>query len=84
MTENEATVLTTRPLKRLPLALILPHCLFALKYQRSDDFLNPVKVNQSKNDFAFLFLKNGHSRPLFLYFCIFNTQLTVNKCSIYK
>ena len=26
----------------------------------------------------------GHSRPLFLYFRLFNTQLTVNKCSIYK
>ena len=25
----------------------------------------------------------GHSRPLFLYFRLFNTQLTVNKCSIY-
>ena len=24
-----------------------------------------------------------HSRPLFLYFRLFNTQLTVNKCSIY-
>ena len=24
----------------------------------------------------------GHSRPLFLYFRLFNTQLTVNKCSI--
>ena len=27
--------------------------------------------------------KMGHSRPLFLCFCLFNTQLTVNKCSIY-
>ena len=26
------------------------------------------------------FLKNGHSRPLFFYFRLFNTQLTVNKC----
>ena len=30
------------------------------------------------------FLKMGNSRPLFLYFHLFNTQLTVNKCSIYK
>ena len=29
-----------------------------------------------------LFLNMGHSRPLFLYFRLFNTQLTVNKCSI--
>ena len=29
------------------------------------------------------FKKMGHSRPLFLYFHLFNTQLTVNKCSIY-
>ena len=29
-----------------------------------------------------LFLKMGHSRPLFLYFCLFYKQLTVNKCSI--
>ena len=29
-----------------------------------------------------LFLKIGHSRPLFLYFCLFYKQLTVNKCSI--
>ena len=28
------------------------------------------------------FKKMGHSRPLFLSFCLFNTQLTVNKCSI--
>ena len=28
------------------------------------------------------FQKVGHSRPLFLYFRLFNTQLTVNKCSI--
>ena len=27
------------------------------------------------------FKKMGHSRPLFLYFRLFNTQLTVNKCS---
>ena len=26
--------------------------------------------------------KMGHSRPLFLYFCLFNAQLTVYKCSI--
>ena len=26
----------------------------------------------------------GHSRPLFRYFRLFNTQLTVNKCSMYK
>ena len=31
----------------------------------------------------YFFLKMGHSRPLFLYFRLFNTQLTVNKCSIY-
>ena len=30
------------------------------------------------------FFKMGHSRPLFLYFRLFNTQLTVNKCSIYR
>ena len=30
------------------------------------------------------FKKMGHSWPLFLYFRLFNTQLTVNKCSIYK
>ena len=30
------------------------------------------------------FLKMGHSRPLFLYFRLFNTQLTVNNCSIYE
>ena len=29
-------------------------------------------------------LKMGHSRPLFIYFRLFNTQLTVNKSSIYK
>ena len=28
-------------------------------------------------------LKMGHSRPLFLYFHLFNPQLTGNKCSIY-
>ena len=28
------------------------------------------------------FKKMGHSWPLFLYFRLFNTQLTVNKCSI--
>ena len=27
-------------------------------------------------------LKMGHSQPLFLYFHLFNTQLTLNKCSI--
>ena len=31
-----------------------------------------------------LFFKMGHSRPLFLYFRLFNTQLTVYKCSICK
>ena len=30
----------------------------------------------------YLFLKMGHSRPLFLYFRLFNTQLTAHKCSI--
>ena len=30
----------------------------------------------------FIFKKMDHSRPLFLYFRLFNTQLTVNKCSI--
>ena len=31
----------------------------------------------------YLFLtKMGHSRPLLLYFRLFITQLTVNKCSI--
>ena len=29
------------------------------------------------------FLKMGHSRPLFLYFRLFKTHVTVNKCSIY-
>ena len=29
-----------------------------------------------------VFFNMGHSRPLFLYFRLFNTQLTVNKCSI--
>ena len=29
------------------------------------------------------FLNMGHSWPLFLYFRLFKTQLTVNKCSIY-
>ena len=28
------------------------------------------------------FLKMGHSRPLILYFRLFNTQLTITKCSI--
>ena len=33
----------------------------------------------------FVFLKKmGHSRPLFLYFRLFNAQLTVYKCSILK
>ena len=26
----------------------------------------------------------GHSQPLFLYFRLFNTQLRVNKCSMYS
>ena len=30
---------------------------------------------------SFFFKKMGHTRPLF-YFRLFNTQLTVNKCSI--
>ena len=42
----------------------------------------PSKVLHSRATKCFL--KMGHSRPLFLYFCLFNTQLTVNKCSIYK
>ena len=31
---------------------------------------------------GFFFKKMGHSWPLFLYFRLFNTQLTVYKCSI--
>ena len=31
----------------------------------------------------FFFKKMGHSRSLFIYFRLFNTQLTVNKYSIY-
>ena len=32
----------------------------------------------------FFLFKMGHSRPLFLYFCLSNTQLTEKKCWIYK
>ena len=39
-------------------------------------------LNQYKIIFYWFFKKMGHSRPLFLYFRLFNTQLTVNKCSI--
>ena len=36
----------------------------------------------SKVRLLLVFLKMGHTRPLFLYFRLFNLQLTVNKCSI--
>ena len=35
-----------------------------------------------KTNTMFFLKKMGHSRPLFLYFRLFNTQLTVHKCSI--
>ena len=40
----------------------------------------------NKRQFAsilFFLKKMGHSWPIFLYFHLFSTQLTVNKCSIY-
>ena len=41
-----------------------------------------VELKQLRIRITNLFLKNDHSRPLCLYFCLFNTvQLTVNKCS---
>ena len=41
--------------------------------------LGPKRVSAEDN---FEFSKMGHSRPLFLNFRLFNTQLIVNKCSI--
>ena len=46
--------------------------------------LSLYSLESSPNDFSNPnILKMGHSRPLFLYFRLFKTQLTVNKCSIY-
>ena len=39
--------------------------------------MTPVKMTIAQT--ALVFFKMGHSCPLFLYFCLFNTQLTVNK-----
>ena len=50
------------------------------KNQSFCNTLNPMIAGK----FRGIFLKKmGHSMPLFLYFRLFNTQLTVNKCSIY-
>ena len=53
---------------------ILHHC------RRGQDFLHPHSFILFVKDKCFL--KMGHTRPLFLYFRLFNTQLTENKCSI--
>ena len=39
-------------------------------------------LSVSPFNISFFFWKMGHPRPLFLYFSLFNTWLTVNKCSI--
>ena len=41
------------------------------------------KLKLGRNNSNFFVKKMGNPRPLFLYFRLFNTQLTVNKCSIY-
>ena len=43
---------------------------------------NLFSTNVEWNNAHHIFLKMSHSRPLFLYFRLFNAQLTVNKCSI--
>ena len=40
------------------------------------------KIEQSNSSSSHIFKKMGHSRRLILYFRLFNTPLTVNKCSI--
>ena len=42
------------------------------------NFVIKIKAKHSR----WLFLKMGHSRPLFFYFRLFYKQLTVNKCSL--
>ena len=42
----------------------------------------PKTGHKINNEIINFFLKNGPFRPLFLYFCLFYKQLTVNICSI--
>ena len=45
--------------------------------------LTPLqKLAKNVGELGKLIVKMGHSRPLFLYFRLFNSQLTVYKCSI--
>ena len=49
--------------------------------------LHPTRIpllRSSQSSILFFYKKMGHSRPVFLYFHLFNTQLTENKCSIYE
>ena len=46
----------------------------------------PIIRGKKKSHKNYFFFKKKWAIPglFFLYFCLFNTQLTVNKCSIYK
>ena len=50
--------------------------------QMAQIFCRQLHLSERKIVHLFFLKKMGHPRPLFLYFRLFNTQLTVNKCSI--
>ena len=67
---------------------VLKECLFLKKsvFWLLKTIFPVIYVNSVENiqlGIFFIFFL-GHSRPLFLYFRLFNTQLTENKCSLYK
>ena len=61
---------------------ILPVVKTVLSKQNTFLPVNFVTVNFVQVNGTVFLKKVGHPRPLFLYFCLFNTQLTVNKWSI--
>ena len=51
-------------------------------FNHYQDMTNTSGLNLNADKTEVIFLKMGQTWPLFLYFRLFNTQLTVNKCSI--
>ena len=56
-------------------------CTHSMINQTSNHLLHKFRFVEPMNILLF-FKQIGHSRPLFLYFCLFNKQLTVDNCSI--
>ena len=55
---------------------------YGIKTRNCLFLFHDVRRNEQLQSNETFFSEMGHSRSLFLYFCLFNTQLTVNKCSI--